>query len=543
MSDAPSQVWDFIVVGTGVGGATTGYQLAKAGKRVLFVERGISHLSNQRAAKDNYAETFAPHNSGSTEKAQALANGGRATESLIATSGTKEYAFVPFIGSGAGGSSALYGMALERFFKEDLQPAQHHPNSIESSAPAQWPLSYEELAHYYREAEALYRVRGAADPLRPGDDNAYLPPPPLHPPNRELYDFFQQQGLHPYQLPMACEFVDGCQACQSFLCSKNCKNDSSRMCLDPAITQYGASLLDQCEVLELQHSGERVHTLRCTHSGEPLELQARNIVLAAGALSTPRLLLESCSDDFPSGLGNHNGEVGQNLMRHYIDLYAVFTREKATPGTRTKELALNDLYLGKEQKLGSIQSFGFLPPAAILVDDMAREIRRDQGAFVATLFTAAKPLVRLALGRILSRAVILATTVEDLPFSHNSVSLSEQRDSNGRRLAQISYTPGNGEESRIDAMRQKMSEILKPYRYMLLQQAHNNERIAHACGTCRFGADPQESVCDVNQKVHGVDNLYIADSSVFPSSGGINPSLTIAALSLRLARHLAAKNA
>ena len=73
---------------------------------------------------------------------------------------------------------------------------------------------------------------------------------------------------------------------------------------------------------------------------------------------------------------------------------------------------------------------------------------------------------------------------------------------------------------------------------MLLKQANNNERIAHVCGTCRFGDDPQASVCDANGRVHGMSNLYIADSSVFPSSGGINPSLTVAALSLRMANHL-----
>ena len=82
--------------------------------------------------------------------------------------------------------------------------------------------------------------------------------------------------------------------------------------------------------------------------------------------------------------------------------------------------------------------------------------------------------------------------------------------------------------------------MLKPYRFLLLKQAENNQRLAHACGTCRFGTDPRESVLDVNNKAHGLTNLYVVDASFFPSSGGTNPALTIAANALRVADHLIA---
>jgi choline dehydrogenase-like flavoprotein len=86
-----------------------------------------------------------------------------------------------------------------------------------------------------------------------------------------------------------------------------------------------------------------------------------------------------------------------------------------------------------------------------------------------------------------------------------------------------------------------MRDALAGYRFKLIKQAENNQRIAHVCGTCRFGDDPAQSVLDRNNRAHGLANLYIVDSSFFPSSGGTNPSLTIAANALRVADHLLAQ--
>jgi choline dehydrogenase-like flavoprotein len=360
----------------------------------------------------------------------------------------------------------------------------------------------------------------------------------LAPANQDLFDFLQRKGFHPYQLPMACEQVADCQGCQSYLCGRNCKNDSSRICLTPALEDYGATLLEECEVLRLDASATRVNSIECLHQGQALRLHANCYVIAAGALETPRLLLNSASANWPRGLANDNDLVGRNLMRHYIDLYAVFCQQRLSRKTRVKELACNDLYLRDGQKLGSVQSFGFLPPAQMLVDEMALDTQENVGRLAGVLFNLIKPIVRMGLDHLFSRALVLATTLEDLPYEHNRVQLSAATDERGRRRLQIRYTIAESEQARISAFRAQMKNFLHPRRYLLLKQAHNNQRIAHVCGTCRFGVDPQTSVCDGNNKVHELSNLYIADSSVFPSSGGINPSLTIAALSLRLAAHL-----
>jgi choline dehydrogenase-like flavoprotein len=83
-----------------------------------------------------------------------------------------------------------------------------------------------------------------------------------------------------------------------------------------------------------------------------------------------------------------------------------------------------------------------------------------------------------------------------------------------------------------------MNRLLKPFRPMLIKQAENNERLAHACGTCRFGVNSADSVLDEDNRAHGLDNLYVVDASFFPSSAGINPSLTIAANALRVANSI-----
>jgi len=94
------------------------------------------------------------------------------------------------------------------------------------------------------------------------------------------------------------------------------------------------------------------------------------------------------------------------------------------------------------------------------------------------------------------------------------------------------------EMERIRHFRKILAKALRPKRHLLVKQAENNQRIAHACGTCRFGKDPRSSVLNENNRAHELDNLYVVDSSFFPSSGGTNPALTIAANALRVAEYI-----
>ena len=532
------QPWDAIIIGIGMGGATLGYALARGGQRVLFCERGLTPGDGADTLRGGYAEThFAHDQAPQPAHAPVLARAGRYQQQLDDCSKPRRNTFIPFIGAGAGGSTALYGMALERFFPADFNPRRAFPDAPENALPDAWPITYAELAPYYEAAETLFRIRGSADPLRSDEARSHLmTPPPLTPVAAELFAFFKGKQLHPYRLPMACEFVPGCSGCQGYLCANNCKNDANRMCLAPAIAKHGARLLDGCEVRRIEAGPDTASAVFCHWRGRDITLRAKTIVLAAGALESPRILLASSSPAWPDGLANRSGQVGKNLMRHHIDLYLIEPKLKGEFDNRQKEFAFNDFYQADGQKLGSVQSFGRLPPAPVLAASLTDDLRQGPLPWVAPLFSLVKPFVKPALRKMVERRLILATTIEDLPYADNQISVAAADD--GASRLTMHYRVREHDQARIDAMRALMKATLKPYAFSLIKQAENNQRIAHACGTCRFGDDPRDSVLDKNNRAHGLQNLYIVDSSFFPSSGGTNPSLTIAANALRVADHL-----
>ena len=516
--------WDYLVIGTGVGGSTAGYALARAGYQVLFVEKGRAPSLHADTLRGGYPELhFSGDDATAPGNAALLTRAGRCADQMV----DGKRLFVPLIGCGVGGSSALYGMAMERFFPADFAPRSQFSDASDASLPDSWPLRYDDLAPYYRRAEQLYRVRGCRDPLRPGDGE--LPaPPPLGADNAELYAHFERKGLHPYPLPLACESLPGCECCQSYLCARGCKNDAGRVCLEPAVGEHGATLLDECEVTRLNATADSVTGVVCRRNGRTFTLRGERVILAAGALMTPALLLRSTSSDWPQGLANASGLVGRNLMRHCVDLYLVFTRQR---GSGFKAIGLSDFYQSAGGKLGTLQSFGLLPPASILTATMAKDIA-DAAPWASPLFALVRPLFPALLSWLFKRGVLLAAIMEDLPYPDNRIVPGPS--------LRIDYTLRD--DARLQTFRQLVGSALKPYRFLRLRQAEKNSMLAHVCGTCRFGDDPASSVLDRNNRAHGLSNLYVVDSSFFPSSGGTNPALTIAANALRVADVLLAQH-
>src|SRR5262249_46185686 len=150
----------------------------------------------------------------------------------------------------------------------------------------------------------------------------------------------------------------------------------------------------------------------------------------------------------------------------------------------------------------------------------------------------ARPLLRPILARLLSRRLLFASILEDLPYEENRVRLPSAGEA--ARLV-LEYRIRDGELARIAAFRDKVREAFRPYPVLLIEQAENNGLLGHVCGTCRAGHDPRTSVLDRWNRAHGLDNLYVVDASFFPSSAGTNPALTVAANALRVAGHLLGK--
>jgi choline dehydrogenase-like flavoprotein len=533
--EAERVLWDVIVVGAGMGGGMLGYSLARAGRRVLFVEKGRSTLPGTpgtiRAAMPELAEPRAARSAETYY--DALARAGRSTDEIEDISGRRSKRFVPFIGSGTGGSSALYGMVCERFFAQDFTPRQNFRDPGDSTVPEAWPITYDQMSPWYAEAEKLLAVRGAPDPLRPEAAAVGLPPaPPFSTDNQPLVNYLTGRGLHPYHLPMACDYTEACTTCQTYLCPRSCKNDAARNGVLPAITQHGAQLLTECRVVRLEADRTRVQQVIAQHRSDMLALKAKVVVLAAGALATPVLLLNSRSGDWPSGLANGSDWVGRNLMRHLLEPIEIWPNPKRAITAPNKEIGLNDFYFADGQKYGTLQSAGAMASLAPL------GMMTNQPGGLPKALRLVSPAVRPVYDRIINGGLVLAAIMEDLPYLDNRVLPSDEPSADGRQRLRLHYRLNVGEIERRAVFLRQIKEALKPFRTLTLRTGENNSTLGHVCGTCRFGIDPKTSVLDAQNRAHEVDNLYVVDASFFPSSSGLNPSLTVAANALRVAAHV-----
>jgi choline dehydrogenase-like flavoprotein len=248
------------------------------------------------------------------------------------------------------------------------------------------------------------------------------------------------------------------------------------------------------------------------------------VVLACGAANTAKLLLVSANDKHPNGLANGSDQVGRNYMFHNSQAVLALSREE-NPTTYQKTLGLNDFYFGapdSEFPLGAIQMVG-----------------KSQ----APMYRGEKHIAKLApmrtLEEIASHAVDFWLSTEDLPRPDNRVTL--ERDGSVR----LSYTktnevPAKRLYDKLKSMLDKLGmhpEHLLP-RNLYLKNELDFPAVAHQAGTCRFGKDPATSVLDVNCKAHELDNLYVVDTSFFPSIGAVNPALTAMANAIRVGEHL-----
>ena len=516
--------WDVIVIGTGMGGSTVGYELARAGRRVLFLEKG-KFLLDQKDRGDG-SRLMAQN-----ERPESRLKRGNWPLPLEGETSFGQTEFFAPLGSGTGGSANLFAAQMERMSPADFTPRAYHPGAKDSTLPDEWPVSYSDFTKYYRRAENLYRVRGTLDPLNPDKESILSEPPTLSERDQDLFDSFSACGLHPYRAHVACEFLPGCEECGGVLCPRECKNDAARICLIPALNEYGAKLLTECEVLQLEADEVSVNGIKCRQNGREFTLRGRIVVLAAGALFSPIILLKSTSTNWPNGLANRSGHVGRNLMWHASDFIAVRPRKARALIGPKKALALSDFYISNGVKLGTFQSVGVPVNQEYVFSFFRSRLQKApkwQQAIVPPLFL--KFIARAAAFYFRSTAVFAAIT-EDLPYFENRVYV----DANAKNGMRFSYRYPEELRTRSVLFRRKIKAALRPRYRTIVLTGKNNLNFGHACGTCRFGNDPATSVLNPENRAHDVQNLYVCDASFFPSSGGTNPSLTIAANAIRVA--------
>jgi choline dehydrogenase-like flavoprotein len=312
---------------------------------------------------------------------------------------------------------------MERMLPSDFEPKKHHARVSDSSVPDTWPFSYQDLVPYYRQAEQIYAVCGTPDPLNPDPEGKLASPPPMSERDAHIFDSLKGLGLTPTG-PRG-RYLPSCSGCAVRL-SRDCKTDAGRVCMLPAIEQHGAAVLAEAEVQRLVASGDRVTAVKIKHRGVEAEITGRVIVVAAGALMTPVLLLRSTSEEWPTGLANKRDLVGRNLMMHTSDFIAVRPSKMFDPTGPAKAISVNDLYVRGGRKLGALQSVG-MPVTPGSIDAFLRGKAQKDPSLLLNVGGAFGRKVASRIGAALfQQANIFASVVEDLPYHHNRVVRDDQ---------------------------------------------------------------------------------------------------------------------
>jgi choline dehydrogenase-like flavoprotein len=305
------------------------------------------------------------------------------------------------------------------------------------------------------------------------------------------------------------------------------KSDAEVLGVRPALEHPNVTLLtnSQAVKLETNEAGTSVTQVVVGRNGSTERYSADIVVVACGAANTAALLLASASDKHPNGLANGSDQVGRNYMFHASQAVLALSREE-NPTIFQKTLGLNDFYFGSDEHdypLGNIQMVG-----------------KSQ----APMFRGEKPVEtkiapQWSLEKVARHAIDFWLSTEDLPLPENRVTV----DGDGKLT--IAYKASN------DVPKQQLYEKLKSMlgklrmepdhlfgRFAYLKNDIPVAGCAHQAGTVRFGTDPKTSALNVDCRAHEVDNLYVVDTSIFPSIGAVNPALTAMANSLRVGDHL-----
>lgn len=511
---------DVIIIGSGAGGGTLAYRLALAGRRVLLLERG-DYVPRE---KDNWSS-----------RAVNVDGKYHTKEVWKDRHGKPLHPHTSYV---VGGNTKFYGAALFRLRAEDFGELRHY----EGVSPA-WPLSYADLEPYYADAERLYRVHGegGGDPTEPWRSGAYPHPAVSHEPRiRTLAEDFSAAGVRPFQVPLGIMLDERaraaspcirCATCDGYPCLVHAKSDAHVVAVQPALASGHVTLMTDAfvERLETSPSGREVTSVVVRHAGAVERVSADVVVVSCGAINSAALLLRSANDRHPRGLANRSGVVGRHYMGHVNSVLMAVSR-CPNPTVFQKTLAVNDYYFGDTEfpfPMGHISFVGKLDGVA--------------------LSAGAPPIVPgFTLDMMARHSLDFWLTSEDLPDPENRVTL----DKDGGIV--LSYAPNNG--TAHDQLQARLRRLVQAQRRcgihgdachvglfgrsLFVGQRIPLAGVAHQCGTVRFGHDPATSALDVHCKAHEVDNLYVVDGSFFPSSGAVNPALTIMANALRVGDHL-----
>jgi len=506
--------YDAVIIGSGFGGSLAAYALVKAGLRVLMIERGDWVKRGYHNWLPESTVDLTPYYS--TEIPAHITSGGNQP--------------VMGIYSCVGGPSVFYGGVSLRFREDDFRANRE----ITGDSQAFWPISYRDLEPFYSKAEQILQVAGKAgqDPCEPFRSTDYPQAlPELSMVSQQLSDSAQKLGLKPFQLPVAINYSSSgrrgeclrCVTCDTYACAVGAKNDLATVVI-PRLLEEGLELQSNTIVVRLESGRDKVLSVLCYDKEQMRRksFKGKTFILGGGALGTPHLLLASELERV-----NPAGEViGHYLMRHCSSIvFGIFPYRVSGGKLFQKQIGITDFYFGDPNghqglnKLGSIQQIQAPPPAALVKKMLP------------------KPVGQMVCWGLENLAGLLAMA-EDQPRFENAVTVDRTKvDGWGLPAMLVSYRESQRDLEATKLLLKKARRILRRAGAWLFY-THQIKTFSNAVGTVRMGLDPHSSPLDSYCKYRGLENLFVTDGSVFPTSAGVNPSLTIAANALRVGEYI-----
>ncbi|MBZ0304216.1 MAG: GMC family oxidoreductase, partial [Anaerolineae bacterium] len=445
-----------------------------------------------------------------------------------------------------GSGTRVYGAQAWRFMPQDFRMASTY-GVPDGSSLADWPISYDDLAPYYERAE--WEIGVAGDHRTMTHLPAYPRPYPMSPLPPNLQAQTYRRGLEalgwqslpvpllintqPYHDRPACI---RCQHCVGFACPVDAKNGTQNTLIARALESGKCTLVTEAMVERLTtDSGGRVTGVAYfDRDGQRIEVQAEVVVLSGGAVETARLLLNSKTSQEPDGIGNRHDQVGRHLQGHYYPraagLFEEAVKDDQGPGASTATCQFNH---GNADIIGG----GLLADEFIVLPIVfwKRLLPPDLPRWGA----ANKQFMRDNYRRVSD----IAGPVQEIPSPDARVTVDPQvTDRYGIPVAHFSGATHPETVRTAEFMRDRArewQEAAGAVKVWTNQPTLGLSGGQHQAGTCRMGDDPAVSVVDSWCRVHGHDNLYIADGSVHVTNGGFNPVLTIMALAWRTAEGIA----
>ncbi|MCL1833549.1 MAG: GMC family oxidoreductase [Leptospirales bacterium] len=514
--------YDYIIIGSGFGGAMAAYTLAKKDKSILIVDRGKWPVRDDSCWDEIRLHIKNPMYRGETPF-------------YVDQKDSKKDAKIDVMwpDDTVGGMSTLYGAVSFRMREEDFLGAPA-PEGNERESSSAWPYTYKNLEPYYAKAEKLLGIAGikGKDITEPPIKTDYLhaTSTKLSRPSKKLWAASEKLGLHPFFLPMAINFSGMygenrcilCSTCDHYLCKIKAKNDLAAIIL-PVTAEQGVHILSETRALKIKCVKNRAAAVDLIDqkNGAKFSVRCDHIILSGGALYSPHLLLASGIDKVTG-----NDSIGRYLMRHANGVVAGIFPSRSNPEkVLQKQIGIPDYYHGD--------------PNGIELPAGAWGMIQDVSSIGKGVIKANAPFGLKNMAAIVSDYLInLLCIAEDTPQYENRVYADfSQRDKYDSPLLKVYHRYSERDINARNALYSKAKTILRKAGALFFYTMPI-ETFSHGLGTCRMGKDASNSVVDANCKVHGMENLYVIDGSVMPSGGSVNPSLTIAALSIKAAERL-----